>query len=122
MPYGSSVTLGSSVTNGSGSPLSPSGYSWTVTDAEGDTVDTGTGSSYTFTPPDVGTYTISLAATVNSATGTDNETITVPDIAPTVSISGPTTGSAGTEVDLTASATSPSTRWTRRLALRTLGP
>ena len=108
MPYGSSVTLGSSVTNGSGSPLSPSGYSWTVTDAEGDTVDTGTGSSYTFTPPDVGTYTISLAATVNSATGTDSETMTVPDIAPTVSVSGPTTGTAGTEVDLTASVTSSS--------------
>ncbi len=69
-PTGTPITFGSSVTDASGSPLTPSWYAWTVKDSSGTTIYSGTGSSYTFPAADSGSYSVTLAATVNGAIGT----------------------------------------------------
>jgi uncharacterized delta-60 repeat protein len=64
----------------------------------------GTGLSATFTPDDNGTYVLTLSATdKDGATGSSVSTITVTNVAPTVSLTNvPTTGTEGTAISFTA--------------------
>jgi hypothetical protein len=67
------------------------------------------GSVLTFTPPDAGTYTVTVTATdANGASGTAGSTVTAFDVAPTPSIAGiPGSSPVGSPVSLSASATDP---------------
>jgi hypothetical protein len=68
------------------------------------------GSVLTFTPPDSGTYTLSLTATdSNGLSAATTSTINVSDVAPTPSISGLAGGSVpvGSPISLSASASDP---------------
>ena len=94
VPVGTTVTLGSTVSGTTaGQDLT---YDWTVTDANGDMIDEGTDPSYVFNPGDNGSYTVTLVATADGVAGNPvSATINVDDVAPTASLTGPTTGSAG---------------------------
>jgi len=79
------------------------GYAWEV-DNGTTTVGAGTGSSVSWTPTDDGSYTLTATATDPDG-GTDTETwsITVNNVAPTVTASGPTTGDEGSQLTFSAS-------------------
>jgi Ca2+-binding RTX toxin-like protein len=78
---------------------------WTVT-KNGTAFASGTGASFAFTPDDNGTYVVTITATDDDgATGTDRRTITVNNVVPSVSITGPTTGNAGQLLAFTFTAT-----------------
>jgi PKD repeat protein len=81
-------------------------YAWTVTKG-GNTTQTGTASSFTFAPNDNGTYVISLVVTDKdgAASTAATRSVTVASAAPVPSITAPTTGTEGTSVTATASAT-----------------
>src|SRR5262249_19266266 len=57
---GSSVALSATATDSSGLPLT---YTWTVTRPDGTTLTTLSGASASFTPPDNGSYGVSLTVT-----------------------------------------------------------
>jgi hypothetical protein len=100
-PEGTEIPLQAGINGSEDTPA----YFWTVTDAYGDVVETYSGPDYPFTPPDDGTYTVTLAAALPGVNvAAEFADILVSDVPPTASISGPATGVAGTEVDLTASA------------------
>ncbi len=107
---GSTLPLGSTVTD----PGSPFGdaftYAWTVTNGN-TSVATGTGASLDFTPTHGGTYTATFTATDSDGdSGTSTRVITVGNLAPgTPIITGPTTGNEGTQISLTGAATDPGT-------------
>jgi hypothetical protein len=68
------------------------------------------GSVLTFTPPDSGTYTVTVTATdVNGGSATTSSAIRASDVAPTPSITGLSSGSdpVGSPIGLSASATDP---------------
>jgi autotransporter-associated beta strand protein len=103
-PEGTEIPLQAGINGSEDAPV----YLWTVTDAYGDVVETYSGPDYPFTPPDDGTYTVTLAAALPGVNvAAEFADISVSDVPPTASISGPATGVAGTEVDLTASALDP---------------
>lgn len=84
---GASITLGS-VANDPGSNDTFS-YSWTVTKDGNAYGTTGTNAAYTFTPDDNAAYVVSLTVTDDDGgAGTTSSTITVTDVAPTVSVTG----------------------------------
>lgn len=77
-------------------------YAWAVT-KDGDAFDSGTSSTFGFTPDDNGTYVVTLTVTDNDGGSVtlDPETITVSNVTPTVSITGlPESINEGDEVSL----------------------
>src|SRR5262249_60902967 len=67
------------------------------------------GSSYSFSPNDMGTYVVTLTATDHEgANGSTSQTISVMNVAPTANAGGPYTGTTGTPIQFTGSATDPS--------------
>ncbi len=85
-------------------------FSWTVTKKNGSVFTTGTGTPFTFTPNDNDTYTVKLTAKDKDGGVSPivSQTIIVANVAPTASLTGPTTGTVNTAVNLTATATDPS--------------
>jgi PKD repeat protein len=104
-PEGTSVTLSAQVSGGFGGLNS---YSWSVT-KNGQSFASGSAATFTFTPDDNAAYQVSLK--VNNAAGqtaTASQALTVDNVAPTASLSAPTSGTAGQGLSFTASATDPS--------------
>jgi hypothetical protein len=109
-PEGTQISLGSSVTDPSSVDTAAGfTYSWSVT-KNGNAYASGSNSTVSFTPDDDGTYVVSFSATdKDNGTGSDSETITVTNVAPTASITGaPTTSPEGTQISLGSSVSDPS--------------
>ena len=85
VPEGTKLTLGASVGGGVGADT----YSWTVT-LGGATVASGAGSSLAFTPTSTGTYQATLTVTDAANDKASANGSVVVDLAPTVSLGGPT--------------------------------
>ncbi len=65
-------------------------FSWTVSSSNGQSITSGTGRTFTFTPSDDGIYTVTFSVTDNGgATGSANVTITVDNVPPTLVLTGP---------------------------------
>jgi len=104
-PEGTPLTLSANVTDpGSGI----ASYHWSVT-RNGTAYGTvGTGTGYSLTPDDDGTYLVTLAVTdTNGSTGTATETLTVMDVAPTLTLTGAASLNEGSVYTLGFSATDP---------------
>jgi Ca2+-binding RTX toxin-like protein len=108
-PEGTAIGLTASATDPSSADTAAGfTYTWCVKKI-GTTFATGTGAGFTFTPDDNGSYEVTLRATdKDGGVGTTTATIAVTSVAPTAAVSGPTAGTEGTGVPLTASATDPS--------------
>ncbi len=94
---------------------------WTVT-KNGNAFATGSGSSFSFTPDDNGTYVVNMIATDKDGdAGSDQKTITVNNVNPSPSISGPTSGTTNQALNFTGTFTDPGTAdthtraWTAKL-------
>jgi Ca2+-binding RTX toxin-like protein len=105
---GTSVSLQGGTNNPA--PSDTYSYGWTIT-IGGQTVTTGTGQSISFTPGDEGTYTAIFKVTdVDDGTfSTTAATITVNDVAPTVSPLAAQTVNEGTPVSFAGSFSDPGT-------------
>jgi uncharacterized delta-60 repeat protein len=80
---GSPVTLNGTVLDPG--PLDTFTYNWHVVSSNGQVVADGAAASFTFTPVDNGTYTVTFTVTDrDGAVGTDTAIITVNNVAPTV--------------------------------------
>src|SRR5262245_43942197 len=87
-------------------------FAWSVVkDGASTAFATGTGSTFSFTPNDNGSYVVSLTVTDADATtvSAGNDTITVTNVPPTASLSGPSVGVRGQTLSFTLGATDPST-------------
>jgi hypothetical protein len=85
-PEGTAVNLGSTVSDPSAVDVA-AGFtrSWSVT-KNGNPYGSGSATSFTFTPDDNGTYIVSFSANdKDGGTGSDTKTITVTNVAPTIS-------------------------------------
>jgi PKD domain-containing protein/hemolysin type calcium-binding protein len=102
---GDSVSLGSEVTDpGLADTFT---YAWDVT-KDGASYASGSGDSLSFVPDDDGAYAVSLAVTDSDGdTSIDTVTIDALNVAPTVSLSGPTSGVRGETLAYEASVTDP---------------
>src|SRR5581483_5354953 len=95
-PEGTTINLGSSVVDPD-SPQASLTYSWTVTKDGNAFGSTGTGSSFTFTPDDNASYVVSLSVSDGQLSGSDTKTITVTNVAPTLTVGGdPNVNEGGT--------------------------
>ena len=111
---GQAFTLASIVSNPQGTPLTSS---WTVVAGDGsERPYTVTGSSLTYTPDDIGSYTVTLNLLDPSQNNKVVATVTQPiisiGVAPTATLTGGTAGATipeGTAVSFSGSASSPST-------------
>ena len=86
-------------------------YQWNAyagTDTTVTPIATGTAATFTFTPPDNGTFTVTLSVTDSAGTATDTETITAVNVAPTASITGSSVTVPGLPATFTLGATDPS--------------
>src|SRR5262249_29689083 len=83
--------------------------SWSVT-KNGNSFASGSGTTFSFTPDDDGSYVVTFTATdKDSGTGTSSATIVVFNVPPTVSITGvPVTSVEGTTVSLGSTVNDPS--------------
>ncbi|MGA2439639.1 MAG: right-handed parallel beta-helix repeat-containing protein [Tepidisphaeraceae bacterium] len=81
-------------------------YDWHVVASNSQTITDGTSQSFSFTPEDKGTYTVTYTVTDNAGNvGTASDIITVGDVAPVAAISAaPGTNPAGTPISLTGTA------------------
>jgi predicted outer membrane repeat protein len=108
-PEGAAISLDSSVTDPS--PVDTAAgftYAWSVT-KNGVAYASGTAADFSFTPDDNGTYVVTLTATdKDGGSGTDNQTIVVDNVAPTVSLSGPADVVPGQASVFTLTANDPS--------------
>ncbi len=98
---GKSLTL-----DGAANDPSPSSgiesYDWRVMDDNGQAISDGTSQNFTFTPIDNGTYNVTYTVTDNAGNvGVAHDTLTVANVAPTVSnlVATVTQGTAGNPVD-----------------------
>ncbi len=106
---GQVLTWTASATDPSSVDAAALSYAWTVTDAAGTSVASGTGPAPTFTPSDNGTFTVtSVVSDPEGASDTDSITVTVSNVAPTVAITGPSSGSEGSALAWTLVGTDPS--------------
>ncbi len=89
---------------------SPS-FDWNVVASNGQTIVDGTSQNFTFTPNDNGTYTVTYTVTDAAGNvGTAQDIITITNVAPIASLTtNIAPGTEGAAIDLTASATDPST-------------
>ena len=88
---GSAVSLNASATDpgGANDPIS---FTWSIT-KQGTPFTSGTGPAISFTPDDNGLYEVTLTATDDDGgSDTITHTVDVANVAPTPSITGPTTG------------------------------
>src|SRR5262249_20340029 len=108
-PEGTALTLGSSVTDPNAVDMA-SGftYAWKVT-KNGMAYASGTGATFTFTPDDNGTYAITPAGADRGGKRSSlaTKTLIVDDVAPTVTITGPTTGLVGAALAFAPTVTDP---------------
>jgi hypothetical protein len=109
---GTSLTITGSATDPANPPTTsgindPLTFSWSVT-KNGNPYTTGTGPNATFLPDDNGTYIVTMTV-IDGDGGSDTktQTITVDNVAPTLTLTGPTTGVEGTSLTITGSATDP---------------
>ena len=97
---GTSVTFAGSASGGA----APYTYSWNFGDGSA-----GSGATPSHTYEDSGTYTATLSATDSSGqSGSGTAVVTVADVPPTVTLGGPSSGTVGSSLSFTASATDPS--------------
>lgn len=90
---GDTISLGSSLSDPG--TLDTHTYAWNVT-KNGTAYDSGTGTTIDFTPDDNGTYLVTLTITDDdSGVGTATEKIEVSNVAPSVTLSGPTAANEG---------------------------
>src|SRR3954454_7577916 len=86
-------------------------FQWNVyagTDTTAAPVATGTAATFSFTPPDNGTFTVTLAVTDSAGTANDTETVTAFNVAPTATVTGPSVTVPGLPATFTLGATDPS--------------
>ena len=96
---GSSVTFSQATESGGTAPFT---YTWTFGDG---TQQTGSlNPSHTYANPGSDTATVTVTD-ANKLTSSSSVVVTVNDVAPTASLSGPSSGTAGTSLSFTASAT-----------------
>lgn len=101
---GSTIAFTSTLTDVVGTPT----YSWTATD--GTYTFSGTSESFSFVPPDDGSYQVSLTVTDDNGPVTDTETVVIENVAPeNVLISGPTTAVRGQTIQFSGTFTDPGT-------------
>jgi Ca2+-binding RTX toxin-like protein len=81
---------------------------FTGTDTTATPIATGTDANFTFTPPDNGTFTVTLSVTDSAGTATDTETITAFNVPPTASVTASPVSVPGLPVTFTLGATDPS--------------
>jgi phage baseplate assembly protein gpV len=108
-PEGSPISLGSSVIDPSPVDMA-AGFAevWSVT-KDGNIFASGSGANFAFTPDDNGTYVVTLSATdKDNGTGTTTATISVFNVPPTASLSGPADGVRGQARTFTLGASDPS--------------
>src|SRR5207244_3185346 len=88
-PEGTAISLTGSATDPSSADTAAGlRYAWVVT-KNGATFASGTGSGFSFTPDDNGTYAVALTATdKDGAAGTATTSIAVTNVAPTATFSG----------------------------------
>lgn len=100
---GTAINLSSTVTDpGTQDTITTA---WSVT-KNGNPYSSGSGSTFSFTPDDNGTYVVTFTATDDdTGVGTDVETITINNVAPTAGISGPGLVVTGQPVTYTLTAT-----------------
>lgn len=91
---------------------------WHVEASNGQVIADGTGASFSFTPNDNGTYTVTFTVTDDDGgIGTDTAVITANNVAPqNVAISGPAAGVRGQALAYSGSFTDPGTADTQTLA------
>jgi uncharacterized delta-60 repeat protein len=83
---------------------------WHVVATNRQVIADATGTSFTFTPTDNGTYTVSVTATdKDGGVGTATVIVTVINVAPTVTVTGPTSAQAGQGAVFQLQASDPST-------------
>jgi hypothetical protein len=83
-------------------------YNWTEQGSSGNPVTIGNTPTVTFTPPDNGTYTLTLTVTdSDGATGSDSALVTVNNVPPTVSAGGNQTVNEGSTVTLNGTVSDP---------------
>jgi PKD repeat protein len=105
VPEGSPVMLTAPANDASAT------YQWNAyagTDTTAAAIATGTDANFTFTPPDNGTFTVTLSVTDSAGTATDTETITADNVPPTATITGAGVSVPGLPVTFTLGATDPS--------------
>ncbi len=88
VPEGSAVHLTGAFTDPG--ILDPHSFNWQVVSNNGQVILEGDGQDFDFTPNDNGTYTVTFRVTDNDGgVGTDEVVITVTNVAPSASVSGP---------------------------------
>ncbi len=86
-PEGTLINLGSSVTDPG--TLDTFTYLWEVSSTNGQVIPNGASPSFSFTPDDEGTYTVTLTVTDDDGgVDTDTAIITVTNVSPTIDLSG----------------------------------
>jgi hypothetical protein len=113
-PEGTAISLGSTVSDPSTADTAAGfSYAWSVTKNGFPYGAAGSGASYSFTPDDNGAYVVTLNVTdKDGGTGSTSQGITITNVAPTATITGPAAGSVyavGTPVTLTAIYADPGT-------------
>jgi Ca2+-binding RTX toxin-like protein len=106
-PEGTAVTLTGSATDVT-NPATAT-FAWSVVKNGGSTpFATGTGSTFSFTPDDDGTFVVTLTVTdpdAGGATATATDTITATNVPPTATLTGPAVSVPGLPVAFTLAAT-----------------
>src|SRR3954452_10771360 len=105
VPEGSPVALTAPTNDASAT------YQWNVfagTDTTATPIATGTAATLAFTPPDNGTFTVTLAVTDSVGTANDTETIMAVNVPPTASVTAPAVTVPGLPATFTLGATDPS--------------
>jgi PKD repeat protein len=83
-------------------------YAWTVTES-GNVYASGSGTNFSFTPEDDGTYVIRLKAKDQAGrTGVTTQTLQVTKVAPTVTLNGPSRGDVKQDLTFQANVSDPS--------------
>jgi hypothetical protein len=122
VPEGSPVSLSAAFTDPGA--VDTHTIQWSVTASNGDSVPAGSGSTFSFTPADNGTYTVQLRVTdKDGGTQTDTAVVTATNVAPqNLSIGPDRAVNEGASVLVEASLADPGTRDTHTYQWRATGP
>jgi hypothetical protein len=115
-PEGTAITLTATATDPSAADTAAGfTYAWSVT-KDGSPFATGSGADFAFTPDDDGTYVVTLRATdKDGGVGSTTATVTVFNVAPTASLTGPADGVRGQTLTYAGTFTDPGTADTHTL-------